>query len=193
MYTIPLIREQHESYLYNIDTHSLVETPDEPSFSIPFTSPLNNILNHPPINKITKFLAIVEVVIEPIIENSLENLDINLVLTPAQTLAQKVIMITPLTTIIQIMIVTNLAMINIIETLLQEPITLLAQVIIQYPLVVHIILTLVLANAPLVGTTPHLDAINNHIVLLLSHVLIATKVDLTLIQTLLKLSKQTHC
>ena len=42
IYTIPLIREHHNSYLYHIDTHSLVETPDEPSFSIPFTSPLNS-------------------------------------------------------------------------------------------------------------------------------------------------------
>ena len=33
IYTIPLIREHHDSYLYYIDTHSLVETPaDEPPF-----------------------------------------------------------------------------------------------------------------------------------------------------------------
>ena len=42
IYTIPLIREHHDSYLYYIDTHSLVETPDEPPFSIPFTSPINH-------------------------------------------------------------------------------------------------------------------------------------------------------
>ena len=41
IYTIPLIREHNDSYLYYIDTHSVVETPDEPPFSIPFTSPLN--------------------------------------------------------------------------------------------------------------------------------------------------------
>ena len=41
IYTIPLIREYHDSYLYYNDTHSVVETPDQPSFSIPFTSPLN--------------------------------------------------------------------------------------------------------------------------------------------------------
>ena len=27
IYTIPLIREHHDSYLYYIDTHSVVETP----------------------------------------------------------------------------------------------------------------------------------------------------------------------
>ena len=32
IYTIPLIREHHDSYLYYIDTHSVVETPEEPSF-----------------------------------------------------------------------------------------------------------------------------------------------------------------
>ena len=32
IYTIPLIREYHDSYLYYIDTHSLVETPDELHF-----------------------------------------------------------------------------------------------------------------------------------------------------------------
>ena len=41
IYTIPLIREHNDSYFYYIDTHSVVETPDQPSFSIPFTSPLN--------------------------------------------------------------------------------------------------------------------------------------------------------
>ena len=37
IYTKHLIREHHDSYLYYIDTHSVVETPDEPPFSIPFT------------------------------------------------------------------------------------------------------------------------------------------------------------
>ena len=38
IYFIPLIREHHDSYLYYIDTHSLVATPDEPPFL--FLSPL---------------------------------------------------------------------------------------------------------------------------------------------------------
>ena len=37
-YTTFLIREHHESYLYYIDTHSLVLISEEPPFSIPFTS-----------------------------------------------------------------------------------------------------------------------------------------------------------
>ena len=41
IYTTSLIREHHDSYLYYIDRHSVVETLDEPSFSIPITSPLN--------------------------------------------------------------------------------------------------------------------------------------------------------
>ena len=41
-YTILLIREHHDSYLYYIDTRSLVETHVEPPFSIPFTSPINH-------------------------------------------------------------------------------------------------------------------------------------------------------
>ena len=42
IYTIPLIRKHQDSYFNYIDIQSLVETPDEPSFSIPFTSPLNS-------------------------------------------------------------------------------------------------------------------------------------------------------
>ena len=41
IYTTPLIREHHDSYLYYIDTHSLIPNSDEPPFSIPFTSPTN--------------------------------------------------------------------------------------------------------------------------------------------------------
>ena len=41
IYTIPLIREHHDSYLYYIDTHSLVANSEEPPFSIPFTSSTN--------------------------------------------------------------------------------------------------------------------------------------------------------
>ena len=39
IYTTPLIREHHDPYLYYIDTDSLVPNPEEPPFSIPFTSP----------------------------------------------------------------------------------------------------------------------------------------------------------
>ena len=39
IYTTPLIREHHDSYLYYNDTHSLIPNSDEPPFSIPFTSP----------------------------------------------------------------------------------------------------------------------------------------------------------
>ena len=39
IYTTPLIREHHDSYLYYIDTHSLIPNSDEPHFSIPFTFP----------------------------------------------------------------------------------------------------------------------------------------------------------
>ena len=42
IYTIPFIREHQDSFLHYIDTHSLVEAPDEPPFSIPFTSPINH-------------------------------------------------------------------------------------------------------------------------------------------------------
>ena len=38
IYTAPLIREHHDSYLYYIETHSLVLNSEEPPFSIPFTS-----------------------------------------------------------------------------------------------------------------------------------------------------------
>ena len=42
IYTTPLIREHHDSYLYYIATKSLLPTSDEPPFSIPFTSPTNH-------------------------------------------------------------------------------------------------------------------------------------------------------
>ena len=41
IYTTPLIREHHDSYLYYIETHSLVPNSEEPPFSIPFTSLIN--------------------------------------------------------------------------------------------------------------------------------------------------------
>ena len=56
-------------------------------------------------------------------------------------------------------------MINIIEYLLQEHNILLAQLIIQHPLAVHINLTPVVANAVLVLTTPLLNA-GNHLTVL---------------------------
>ena len=63
-------------------------------------------------------------------------------------------------------------LIKFIDNLLEEQIFFLARTIIQQCLVVHINLTLVLANAPLVITTPLLDAIIHHIVHLLNHVII---------------------
>ena len=140
-----------------------------------------NISNQPPINLITKLLVTVVEVKVIIIKNSIENLDINLVLFPAQTVAQNITIISPLILILHIVIVTDLAMIKIIETLPQEHIILLAQTILQHPLAVQIRFTLVFANAPLVETTPLLDAMNHQIVLLLSHEIIAVEVDLTLI------------
>ena len=39
----PLIREHHDSYLYYLDTHSVIETTEQPPFSIPFISPINQL------------------------------------------------------------------------------------------------------------------------------------------------------
>ena len=39
IYTTPLFREHHDSYLYYIDANPLVPNPEDPPFSIPFTSP----------------------------------------------------------------------------------------------------------------------------------------------------------
>ena len=41
IYTISLIRQHHDSCLFYIDTNSLTFNPDEPPFSLPFTSPLH--------------------------------------------------------------------------------------------------------------------------------------------------------
>ena len=38
IFTIPFIREHHDSCGYYLDTESLTENPDEPPLSIPFTS-----------------------------------------------------------------------------------------------------------------------------------------------------------
>ena len=80
------------------------------------------------------------------------------------------------------MIVTDLAMTNIIKSILPDHIMFLARTIIQHPLVAHQNLNLVLANALLVITTPLLDAINHHIDLRLNYVMTATAVAFTLIQ-----------
>ena len=116
-----------------------------------------------------------------IVEYSRETLDINPVLTHGLILIQNYI-ITPPTTFIDTMIVTDLAMTNNLKNPLQDHFILLAPYIIQHSLVAHISLTLVLGNVLLVTTTHHLDAINHHIVLLLNHVMTATAVALTLIQ-----------
>ena len=65
---------------------------------------------------------------------------------------------------------------------LNTHIILLAPNTIQHHLVVHINLALVLVNGPLAIITPLLDAINHHFFLLLSHVLIAIEIDLSLTQ-----------
>ena len=70
-------------------------------------------------------------------------------------------------------------MTNIEENLFQERNNRLAQLIIHHPLVVHINVTLVLANALLVITTSLLHARNHLIVLFLNHVMTATAVALT--------------
>ena len=101
---------------------------------------------------------------------------------PAQTLVQKITITTPLINIVHFMILTEFAMINIIEDLLQKHNILLAQTFFQHPLVAHQTLTLVLTKAPLVIITPLPDALNNHIVLLLNQVLIAIEINLTVIQ-----------
>ena len=74
-------------------------------------------------------------------------------------------------------------MINIIGSLLRKHIILLAQILIQHLLVVHLNFTLVPAYPPLVKTTTHFDAVNHHIFRLLNHVLITIEVDLTLLQS----------
>ena len=61
--------------------------------------PSINILKHPPINLICKFLTIVAEVIVIVIENGLQIFDTKPVLTHAQTLVQSSIIITPLTNV----------------------------------------------------------------------------------------------
>ena len=141
-----------------------------------------NISKHPPLNEITKLLVTVVEVIVITNEDSLEILDINLLLIHARILVQNIIIFTPLITFLPTMIVTNLAMANIMKILLHDHIILSAKTIVQRPLVAHINLTIVLANTLLVITTPPLDAIKHHIIFILNHVMTATAVALTLIQ-----------
>ena len=79
------------------------------------------------------------------------------------------------------MIATDFAVTSMMKNLLHEHIILLAHITFLHPLVAHLSVTLVLANAHLAATTPLLDDINQHIVLLLNHVLSAIEVDHTLI------------
>ena len=80
------------------------------------------------------------------------------------------------------MTVIYLVMINTEKYLLQNRFILLAPIIILPPLVVHIDIILVLANALLAIIIPFSEDINPHIVLLLNHVLVTIEVDHTLIQ-----------
>ena len=95
-----------------------------------------------------------------------------------QILAQDSIITFFLRTTLPFMIVIALDMTNITNTP-HVHITLLALIIVQPHLVVHINLTLVLAIAPLAIAIPLLDAINHHTSLLLKHVPIAIEADLT--------------
>ena len=112
-----------------------------------------------------KLLVTAVVAIVIIIEDSHENLAINPVLIPVQILAQDIIITTLVKTSLQIMIVIDLDMIKITKTP-HVHITLLALKLIQPHLVVHIKLTIVLANALLAVTIPLLDPLNHHTALL---------------------------
>ena len=79
------------------------------------------------------------------------------------------------------MIVFHLDMITITKTP-HVHCTLLALIIFQPHLVVHIDFTPVLVNAPLAVIIPLSDSINHNTALLLNHVLIAIEADLTLTQ-----------
>ena len=81
------------------------------------------------------------------------------------------------------MTVIDCAMINIMQNLLQEHITSVAQIITPTFLVVLIDIILVLVNAPLVIITCVLDDINYNIVHPLNHVLIPIEEDYTQILT----------
>ena len=135
-----------------------------------------------PTNIKTKPLAIVVEVIVIIIGYFLENLGINLVLSLALTLVENFTTTAPLRINIFSMIENDLSMTNIIENLLQAHNTHLAHTTIQYPVVAHINHIFVRANALIVITNSTSDNINHHIFLLLNQVLIATEVDLTIIQ-----------
>ena len=123
-----------------------------------------NILKHPPITLIPKLLVIVAEVLVITVANALANRAINLVLTQVQTCAQHIITTTPPKTILHIMIATDLAMTNLIETLLHGRIILLVHITNIPPFVAHIHFTLVLVKAPQVIITPQFDAIIHNII-----------------------------
>ena len=114
-----------------------------------------------------------------IIKNYLKNLDTSLVPALVQTLVQNMMINTLLIIILHTMTVIDRAMINIIQNLLHEHITLVAHFITPTFLVVLFDIILVLVNAPLVIITFVLDVITYHIVHPLNHVLIPIEVDYT--------------
>ena len=136
---------------------------------------------------IIKLLVTAAVAIVTNIEDSHENRAINPVPILAQISAQVFITTTLLKTISHIMIVTDLVMINIIKTPPHVHFILLAPIIIQPHLVVHINLTLVRVKAPLAIITHLLDAKKHPIALLLNHVLIDIEADLTRTQGIVQI------
>ena len=111
------------------------------------------------------------------------SLDINLAPIHSQTLVFNILIISIRIIILHTMIVTDLAMTNTIKNLLQNQfILLLAHIILLHPLVVHINIIVVPANARPAIITPFSDNINPHIVFLLNHVLICTEIDHALTQ-----------
>ena len=105
--------------------------------SIHLFLPFINNLKHPPTNTTIKLLVIVVEVIVIMIKNSFENLDINLILTLAQTLVQNNMTSTLLPIFLRIMIVTDLAMVMIIENVLHKHFILLAHITILNLLEAH--------------------------------------------------------
>ena len=150
-----------------------------PSFYQHFKTPSSKFDNQ-------KFFVTAVVAIVIIIVDSYENLAISPRLILVQILAHNIIITTLLKTTLHIMLVIDLDMTNI-TVIPQLHITLLAHIFIQPHLVVHINLTLVLANAPLGTTIPVLDAIKHHTALLLNNVPIAIEADLTLTQEIIQI------
>ena len=100
------------------------------------------------------------------------NRDINLVLIHAQILVQNYLINTLLVLILHTMIVTDLAMTEIISLNIK-----ISSTFCRCPYKYY----LRSAIAPLATTIPLLDNINHHIVLLLSHAMVAIAIDHTLI------------